>query len=221
MNLRENKRRIFIAWLIAIAVFWLIIVMADVGFVDMFDTLKQRPLIAIVVLLIAYTIRPFLLLPTTIMNVFSGHLLGLWLGFFLASIAVLMSSSIGYMIGRYFSNKNSVEDMTAKHPIVASLSQQSFLVVLISRLMYLPSDLINIPAGFLRIRIQHLILGTLLGSSLIIFFAASFGASIEGSLKDAAFSIDARLLSISLICVLLSLVLSWLLRRRFVDKGLV
>jgi len=221
MNTYQNKRLLLLAWIMTIIVFWIIFVVTDIKLVEVFDLLSERPFVAIGVLLLGYVVRPFLLLPTTIMNVFSGHLLGLWPGFLLASIAVVLSSTIGYFIGRYFSNQNAIDQITRKHSIVSSLNQQSFLVILISRLMYLPSDLINMPAGYLRIRIQNLIFGTLLGSSLIIFFAASFGASIEGSLKDASFSIDIRLLSISLLCVSISLLVSWLLRKRFVDKGFV
>ena len=219
MKANNKKRLILLSWIFIIVVFWIIIVLTDVTFAEVFDLLNQRPLVAIGVLVFGYAIRPFLLLPTTIMNVFSGHLLGLWSGFLFASGAVIISSSIGYFIGRYFSNQNAVEQIAGKYSIVSLLSQQSFLAILISRLMYLPSDLINIPAGFLKIRLQNLILGTFLGSSLIIFFAVSFGASIEGTLKDTSFSIDPRLMVISLICVGLSLFLSWLLRKRFVGKG--
>ena len=122
------------------------------------QTLAKHPYSGLL-LLIIYLIRPLLLLPISILTVFTGFLYGPILGGLYALVATLISSSLAYVMGRFFNRG----EPSLQNSWVTALRKRSFETVLTSRLIFLPGDLVNYTCGFLNISYIAFILATALG----------------------------------------------------------
>ena len=161
-------------------------------------------------LLIIYLIRPLLLLPISILTVFSGFLYGTFLGGLYALLATLISSSLAYGIGRFFN-----EDIPdSQSPWVTALRKRSFETVLISRLTFLPGDLVNYTCGFLNISYIAFILATALGGFPGLLVGILAGASIQGQFNFQNLSIKPWYLLSSMGLLVMSLWLSRYIRSK-------
>lgn len=79
--------------------------------------------------------------------------------------------------------------------------------------MYLHADLVNLPAGLLRVRFRTFLLGITLGNAMTMSAAVLAGASVDGRLADARVSLDLRYLVVAATIFVASLALAYLLRR--------
>ncbi len=137
-----------------------------------------------------------------------GFLYGVFWGFVYGQAAVLVSSSLAYIIGHYFSKNINFESKYLKF----FAKGHSFENILISRLIFLPGDLVNYGAGFLKVNYWGFLLGTLVGgtpSMLVVIFA---GSAIEGEFSAGKLTIRTDYLLIASITLLFSLALAWWLR---------
>lgn len=162
-----------------------------------------------------YAVRPLILFPSTILTLAGGFIFGPVFGVLYTIIASNVSASIAFLVGKYFGqgllkgggSGNFVERYAER------LRQNSFATVLVMRFIFLPYDLVNYFAGFLRIRWAPFILATLLGSipGTIAFILA--GASFErfdGGIPKLNFMTMAT----SVIIIIGSLVLSRIIKKR-------
>lgn len=128
-----------------------------------------------------YAIRPLVLFPSTILTLAGGFLFGPILGVLYTILASNTSASIAYIVGKYFGKgileEGSSENLFQRY--ADRMRKNSFETVIVMRFLFLPYDLVNYLAGFLRIRWTPFILATILGSipGTIAFILA--GASIE------------------------------------------
>ena len=81
--------------------------------------------------------------------------------------------------------------------------------------MYLHADMVNLPAGLLRVRFPTFLAGIALGNALTMTTAVLAGASVEGSLTDARVSLDLRYVASAAALFLVSLALAYVVRRRW------
>jgi uncharacterized membrane protein YdjX (TVP38/TMEM64 family) len=94
------------------------------------------------------------------------------------------------------------------------LRNNSFETVLIMRLIFLPYDLVNYLAGFLRIDWKAFLVATAIGSipatiSVVLLGAAASPAEIEQFFLEGKLpSLDGRVLAISVIMFVVSLALA-------------
>ena len=94
------------------------------------------------------------------------------------------------------------------------LRRNAFETVLTMRFLFLPYDLVNYLAGFLRVRYVPFILATVLGSLPGTVAFVLFGASTDGDFSDGLPSVNAGVLVASVAIFALSLLGSRLLKRR-------
>jgi uncharacterized membrane protein YdjX (TVP38/TMEM64 family) len=162
-----------------------------------------------------YAIRPLVIFPSTILTLAGGFLFGPVLGVLYTIIASNTSATVAYLVGYYFGKgilkegaSNSLMQRYADR-----MRSNSFETILVMRFIFLPYDLVNYLAGFLRIRWVSFITATLLGSipGTIAFILA--GASIE-QFDGGVPKLNPVTLTASFVIFIGSLVLSRLFKKR-------
>lgn len=168
-----------------------------------------------VIYIILYAIRPLVIFPSTILTLAGGFLFGPVLGVLYTIIASNTSATIAFFVGYYFGQgmfKESSSDNIVQR-YADRMRKNSFETVMIMRFVFLPYDLVNYLAGFLRIRWLPFIAATALGSipGTIAFILA--GASIE-QFDGGVPKLNPATLAASIVIFIGSLVLSRLYKRR-------
>lgn len=164
-----------------------------------------------------YTFRPLLLFSATVITVLAGALYGP-LGIVWVIVGSNLSATVAYGVGHFLGqgilDRPGAESVIQRFAV--RLRQNSFETVLVMRFLFLPYDLVNYLAGFLRIGWRPFIVATALGSLPGSVSFVLFGASIEleelfmGRLP----SLNAWTLGASLLVFGISLGLSRLFRQR-------
>ena len=132
-----------------------------------------------------YLARPIVLFPASVLTIVGGVLFGPFVGVIAVIIGANLSASIAFAIGRSLSAK--IDDAatldTDQQSFIARWSQRmrdnSFETVLLTRLLFLPYDLVNYAAGALRIRYVPFITATALGSLPGTISFVLLGASLD------------------------------------------
>lgn len=170
---------------------------------------KSAPLL----LMSIFIVRPILLLPISILSAFSGYLFGPVLGIIYALIATLISASIAFGIAFYYANKNKLNNQEGPK-LIKGLKNNSFESVLISRLTFIPGDLVNYSAGFLKINYWQFLLATAIGGLPGLAMTVLAGASIEGEFSFTSIKINIYYLISSIALLVFSLLIARYLRKR-------
>ncbi|MGL4611601.1 MAG: TVP38/TMEM64 family protein [Trueperaceae bacterium] len=175
---------------------------------DWLGSLSRSPY-SVLFLLGIYLVRPLLLLPITVLTVFSGFLYGALWGTVYATLATLASSGLAYLIGRFLSGDN----VRLQTEWLDKLRERSFETVLTSRLIFLPGDLVNYACGFLKISFTAFLLATALGGLPGLLVGVLAGASLETFSADG-FKLNPWYIVASFVLLVGSLLVSRLLRNR-------
>jgi uncharacterized membrane protein YdjX (TVP38/TMEM64 family) len=129
--------------------------------------LLRTPIGPLVYILI-YTLRPLAFFSAIVVTLLGGAIWGPLWGTLFVVIGSNMSASLAYGFGRVFGQGSLPEDASGAQGIVGQyadrMRRSAFSTILIMRLIYLPYDLVNYLAGFLRIAYRPFILATILGS---------------------------------------------------------
>ncbi|MDE0527252.1 MAG: VTT domain-containing protein [Truepera sp.] len=157
-----------------------------------------------------YLLRPLLLLPMTILTVFTGFLFGLGWGLAYALIATLASASLAYLLARFLRLRGSSQRGTA---FLEGLRSRAFETVIIARLVSVPGDLVNYASGALRISFPAFFTATAIGGLPGMGAGVLAGASIEGSFRFGGLRLDPWLFGVSAALLLANLVVAQVLRR--------
>lgn len=170
---------------------------------------------AFLAFIIIYAIRPLVLFPATLLTLAGGLLFGPVVGIAATVIGANASAMVAYWIARNLGFE-SAEDPDAAGLMkrwANRMRAESFVTILLMRFAFLPYDLVNYAAGFLRIRPLSFLLATALGSlpGTISFTLA--GASIT-SLEDGPAGIDTKVLIASAVIFVASLVVSRIIKKR-------
>lgn len=162
-----------------------------------------------------YAIRPLILFPSTPLTLVGGFIFGPVWGVFYTILASNTSAMVGYFVGRYFGQGFLPEDESNNlaQRYAARLRQNSFETILIMRFVFMPYDLINYLAGFLRIKWLPFILATALGSIPGTIAFIGFGASIE-RFDGAIPSLNPVTLTVSIVIFIVSLLLARVFKKR-------
>lgn len=175
---------------------------------DALAALRGEPL-APLWLLAVYLVRPVLLLPVSLLTVATGALFGAVWGTVYATLATLLSVVVAYLLGRYFGTAlpGGAEAAWSKRLIA-----YPFETVLLSRFLFVPGDLINYVSGYLKINLPAFLGATLIGGTPGLLVGVLAGASLEPD--TATFSLNPGYLLASAGLLLVSLGVSWWVRRR-------
>jgi len=171
------------------------------------------------VFILIYVLRPLLLFPATLLTIAAGFVFGPILGVVLVIIGSNASALLAYAIGRFFGQGFLAENGSAGivQRYTTRLREHSFETIFIMRLIFLPYDLVNYLAGFLRIHWIPFIVATALGALPGTLAFTLFGASIE-AFDGGIPALNPRVLAASVALFLVSLGLSRLVKRRSADR---
>lgn len=161
-----------------------------------------------------YIVRPLFLFSAGLLTIASGVLFGPVFGVIYTVIGSNIGASLAYLIGRFFGSEVIETEDEAKgiQSYIKRMRENSFETVFIMRLIFLPYDLVNYLAGFLRINYVAFILATILGALPGTISFALFGAST--GLSEGTPSFDWRILAASVGIFIVSLGISRLVKRR-------
>jgi len=171
-------------------------------------TLSPRGLLLLAGL---YLVRPLLLLPVTVLTAFCGYLFGPLLGLLVAEVAGVASAVVGYLAVRWW---------RGTPPAVPAawwqrLRRGTFEAVLVSRLSFVPGDLVNGAAGVLALRLGPFVAATALGGLPGAVVGVLAGAGMRGASFEAApVRLHPAFIAGSLGLALASLAVGMVLRRR-------
>ena len=125
----------------------------------------------------AFTLRPILLLPASLLSVSAGYCFGLWGGLLCAHGAGAVAAATGYLLGRWVGLKRNLAEAW-----VERLRNQGFYTVVVMRWCFLPYDLVSYLAGALRIPLAVFLWASFLGNLPGTTSCVLLGASVEGPL---------------------------------------
>lgn len=186
--------------------------------VDEVDDLVWAPLLFVV----AYLLRPLLLVPASLMTVAAGILFGATAGTILVILAANGSAMVAYAVGRSLAGNGdeSGDDESDGDERIGLVSRwgrrlrtRSFETVFVMRLLFLPYDLVNYASGALRVRPAAFLLATVLGTLPGTLSFVLLGASLE-RLDEGIDGIDPWAVGASVVIFVVSMVIAAILRRR-------
>ncbi|MBC8160814.1 MAG: TVP38/TMEM64 family protein [Roseiflexaceae bacterium] len=113
-----------------------------------------------------YMLRPLALFSATVLTLLGGAIWGPLLGTLYTIIGANLSATVAYVFGRLLGQGVLPEGQSAG--VIGRYAERmranAFSTVLVMRLIFLPYDLVNYLAGFLRVAYQPFILATIIGS---------------------------------------------------------
>lgn len=160
------------------------------------------------IFIVLYTLRPIFLFSAAVLSIGGGVLFGPIWGVIYTLVGSNLGATLAFFIGRFFGEGLNTDlggwgDRMRKN---------SFESVFLMRLMFLPYDLVNYAAGFLRINYWAFLTATVLGSIPGTFSFTWFGAS--AGLDQGTPNFDWRVLAASVAIFLVSLGVSRWLKKK-------
>ena len=214
------------------AAIWLVLVGSFLGYSLITGSSPTETLRALVDLLrtpfgpllyiLIYTLRPLAFFSAIIVTLLGGAIWGPIWGTLFVVIGSNLSASLAYTFGRVFGKGILPEGgADATGGIVGRyaerLRRNAFTTVLVMRLIYLPYDLVNYLAGFLRVPFRPFILASIFGSlpGTLTFVLAGASLDIDDIFAGnfAISAINPWTLVLSVVLFVVGLVIARLLRR--------
>ncbi len=160
--------------------------------------------------ILIYALRPLIFFSATLLTIAAGFLFGPVLGIVYTIIGSNTSATVAYLIGRYFGQGllDGSQSGGILQRYTKRMRENSFETILTMRFIFLPYDLVNYLAGFLRIDWKSFILASMLGAIPGTISFVLFGASIEGDFTGQAPSLNPWVLAAGVSLFVLSIVLS-------------
>ncbi|MGB9754857.1 TVP38/TMEM64 family protein [Roseiflexus castenholzii] len=128
--------------------------------------LLRSPIGPLIYILI-YTLRPLALFSAVVVSLAGGAIWGPVWGTVFVVIGSNMSATLAYGFGRVL-ERGVMPDDVANGGIAGRYAERlrtnAFAATLVMRLIYLPYDLVNYLAGFLRVPYRPFLLGSILGA---------------------------------------------------------
>ncbi|MFN2321465.1 MAG: TVP38/TMEM64 family protein [Trueperaceae bacterium] len=204
-------------WAVLVATTWIVLARAEGGpsaELARWLALVVRPGVGVPVLLVAFAVRPVLLIPVTVLTAFSGWWLGPWLGFAFAWGAVTASAAVPYVLARALRGRATAA--ASPRGWRGALGRDPFETVLVARLMMLPGDLVSAAAGAVRVPWGPFLGATALGGVPGLAVGVLAGASLDDPdvFTWSAVRIDPATIVAAAVALALAWGLAWVLRRR-------
>jgi uncharacterized membrane protein YdjX (TVP38/TMEM64 family) len=154
-----------------------------------------------------YSVRSLVFFPASLLTITAGALFGPVHGLLLTMIGENISANLSFVISRYF-KANILEYLSPSARFAAKIScyteKNGLTLVMISRLVFLPFDLVSYSSGLSCIRQKDFALGTLIGTIPGLLTFTLLGSSL----------VDLRFLAMSAVSLAVSLLLARYLKKR-------
>lgn len=206
-------------WLIAIGGYFWYATTNNLGpfevvneLISVLSTSSIGPLLFILV----YGVRPLIFFSAAVLTIAAGLLFGPVFGFIYAIIGGNLSAMVAFYIGRYF-GEGVLDGGDSENTIqryAEQMRKNPFESILTMRFIFLPFDLVNYLAGFLKVDWKPFLFATILGSLPGGLSFVLIGASIEGNAINEIPSLNPVTLGVSVAIFLGSLALSRYFKNR-------
>ena len=154
-----------------------------------------------------YSVRGIFFFPASLLTIAAGALFGPLQGFVLTMIGENISANLSFLISRYFKG-TIVKYLSPSEKIAATIScyteNNGLTLVMVSRLIFLPFDLVSYSSGLSCIRLKDFALGTFIGTIPGLLTYTMLGSSL----------LDFRFLAMALVSLAVSLLLARYLKKR-------
>ncbi len=176
--MKRAKIVIGILWLILIGSFFGYFIYNGVSIFDIYSHVgdiidrwaADLGIWAGVIFIIAYTIRPLIFFPASILTTLAGALFGPVWGMIITTIGENISANLAFFVARYF-RKDGDYNISWVKKIDKRATEDGFTTTLILRLAWAPFDAVNYGLGLTKMKQREFALGTFIGiiPGLIIF----------------------------------------------------
>lgn len=170
-----------------------------------------------VVFVLIYTLRAVIFFPSSLLIILSPSLFGLPMAIFYSILWENFSASFGYLLWKLFGRNILSESFLDKFAYLKKkMREDSFLTLLSLRLIFTPFDPLSYISWFFKAEYSWYLWWTLLGTipSVLIFIFAWAGIRNIESFKLKDLEMDEKYLFLSILTILLSLILVYVLRKR-------
>jgi len=159
-----------------------------------------------IIYILLYTFRPIIFFPATLMTFMSWALFWVWWGFLFTMIWENLSANFAYLLGKVFWKKLIKPESTGMiSDLKEKVSENAFISILMTRLLFFPFDLVNYVSGILKVKWKGFLFGTLIWIipwALIVVIAwASVENAQEFDLSQISFNMNMIFVSIWLLIV--------------------
>ncbi|KIQ94283.1 TVP38/TMEM64 family inner membrane protein ydjZ [Anoxybacillus thermarum] len=112
-----------------------------------------------------YTVRPFLFFPASILSLAAGLAFGAWWGTIFTVIGATLGASLSFFVAKKFGERVIQESWKKKTiKLQAQLKKNGFMYVLLLRLIPIfPFDFISYLAGIVNVKFTHFLFATWIG----------------------------------------------------------
>ncbi len=146
------------------------------------DWVRDQGLTGMLLYVLAYTVRPLVFFPASLLTVFGGYTYGPWLGTLLDVIGAGTGGLLSFWIARLL-GRRGVEKLIGKgklNVLDERIATNGFLVVLIVRLIPLfPFDAISYASGLSKIRFKQFAIANYIGIIPGAFVYNNIGSSLR------------------------------------------
>ncbi|OAI88976.1 hypothetical protein AYO36_02185 [Exiguobacterium sp. KKBO11] len=146
------------------------------------DWVRDQGLTGMLLYVLAYTIRPLVFFPASLLTLFGGYTYGPWLGTLLDVIGAGTGGFLSFWIARLL-GRRGVEKLIGKgklNVLDERIATNGFLVVLVVRLIPLfPFDAISYASGLSKIRFKQFAIANYLGIIPGAFVYNNIGSSLR------------------------------------------
>lgn len=215
--LARRKTVVFIFWAAVVLLYWRYTVQHGLSPVETLQRLWnffKLPYWGPLIYLLFFSLQPLVFFPSALMGIIGGQLYGPWWGMAITTIGALGAASVTYGAGYFFGSDFTDARFTRLSRFRERLEAHTFEGLVTLHLLFMPYDLVNYFAGLLRLPWRPFLLSTLVGSIPGIFTFVFLGASVDLTAVEQGPQLDWRLLLVSLITLIASLLLSRVVRRR-------
>lgn len=207
------KKILFVFWVVVVGSGVFYIVTHHIGIADIQAYIRMFGPWAILGYVLAYTIRPLIFFPTSIMTPASVVIFGPVLGWIFTYVGETLSASLAFFVGRYFGRefvKQKAEHYAFLKKYDQQMTQHGFMTVVILRLIPLfPFDFVNYVSGLSGIRYSRYLIGTLVGVLPGLTAYIFLGASI----------LNPKVLIPTIVVFILLTVIGKTIQKRFEQKN--
>jgi uncharacterized membrane protein YdjX (TVP38/TMEM64 family) len=156
------------------------------------------------VFLILFTVRPFVVFPSSILAITSGLTFGFWYGLLLTFIGSNLGSIATWIVVRSVGSKIVKSKWDDKYYFIKKqIDQKGFIYMLILRLLPVMNfDIVSYAASFSSVKFRHYVLATLIGVVPGAVIYTSIGSSVQSE-KESMIILSITLLVILLLIPLL------------------
>jgi uncharacterized membrane protein YdjX (TVP38/TMEM64 family) len=171
-----------------------------------------------VIYIILYAIRPVIFFPATFMTFMSGALFWVWGGFLFTMVWENLSANFAYLLWKIFWKKLiKPESSGLIVDLKNKVSENAFLSILMTRLLFFPFDVVNYISWILRVKWRWFFLWTVIWIIpwALIFIIAWASVENAQSFDFSKITFNTNMIFISIWLFISSLILAKYLKKKW------